>query len=209
MGKYDNSLSNIEKVLNNLPDMNILDNSILVVVDMNNGFVREGLLSSERVKGIVDNVEDIVKKFDEFGNKIIYLSDCHSEDSLEVERLGVHCIEGTKETEIIEELQKYRGVVIKKKTINGGLSEGFYEEMENYSEFDNVYIVGCMTDICVYSLVTTLRAYYDKYKKDIDIIIPKNCVETYDVEGHNGDLMQNIFLYSMLNYGINVVRRVK
>ena len=82
---------------------------VLIVVDMVNGFVREGALADKHIEGTINNQLALIKKYQEEGNLVIFIKDTHTKDSVEHDRFGraLHCIEGTKEAELIEELKPF------------------------------------------------------------------------------------------------------
>ncbi len=82
-------------------------------------------------------------------------------------------------------------------------------DIESYSDLDNFIVVGCCTDICVYQFVLTLKAYFNQNNLDKNIIVPMNLVETYDIDNvHCGDLLNTVFLNSMIQNGIKIVKEI-
>ena len=82
-------------------------------------------------------------------------------------------------------------------------------DIEKYKNLDNFIVVGCCTDICVYQFVLTLKTYFNQNNLDKNIIVPISLVETYDIdEIHSGDMLNTIFLNSMIQNGINVVKEI-
>ena len=49
--------------------------SVLFIVDMNNGFAREGALSSERVEKIIPNIVKAIEGFKGNGDRIVAFTD--------------------------------------------------------------------------------------------------------------------------------------
>ncbi len=211
---YNEVLQDIEEELKNQPTLNLSSinpsNTVLLVIDMTRGFAREGILSSTRVDNIIPNIKELVNKAKEKNIEVIYFGDAHSEDSPEVKRLGKHCMEETSESEIVEELKGLEDKLFLKNSTNGFLNNQFFSWFDkNKENIKNYIVTGCVTDICVYNFATTLRAYLDKEEIESDIYVPINCVETYDVELHDGNLMNTVYLFGMLNYGIQIVNYVK
>ncbi|MFW6268633.1 MAG: cysteine hydrolase family protein [Bacillota bacterium] len=215
MSKYDEILNRIENTIKEQPVYEIdyfdPEKTVLIVIDMTEGFTREGILSSPEVESIIPDIKRLVQKADKRNIEIIYFADAHSEESPEVKRLGDHCLRGTSESEIVEELKGYEDIKILKNTTNGFLAEDFQNWLENnIYNIKNYIITGCVTDICVYNFATTLRAYLDKEEIiEAELYVPVNCVATYDLELHQVDLMNNIYLYGMMNYGIKLLKEIK
>ena len=66
-------------------------------------------------------------------------------------------------------------------------------------------VTGCCTDICVMQFVLTLKAAWNQADRPVEIIVPRQLVETYDAPGHSGELMGGAALVSMLGNGVRVV----
>ena len=79
--------------------------TLLVVIDMINGFAREGALASPRVEGIIPAVAGLSRRCAELRIPRIALSDCHTPSSAEFASYPPHCLEGTREAELVEELK--------------------------------------------------------------------------------------------------------
>ena len=69
----------------------------LIVVDMVNGFVREGVLHDERIARIIPNQVELIKKNQEERELTIFIKDTHDVDAVEFKRFGntKHCVRGT------------------------------------------------------------------------------------------------------------------
>lgn len=74
----------------------------------------------------------------------------------------------------------------------------------------NTFIVaGDCTDICVMQFCLTLKTWFTAQNRTSEIIVPLNCVETYDSPGHNADFM-NIAAYKIMkDSGIKFVSEIK
>ena len=53
--------------------------------------------------------------------------------------------------------------------------------MKNLRE---IIVTGCCTDICVMNLVIPLINYFDELNRDVNVIVPKYAVETYNAPNH-------------------------
>ena len=67
----------------------------LFIVDMINGFAREGALKSSRVEELIPEIVKLSKKCDEFGIQKIAFADCHTEASPEFGSYPRHSMVGT------------------------------------------------------------------------------------------------------------------
>ncbi len=189
------------------------DKTALFVVDMVNGFVYNGPLSSPRVAAIVKNIAELNEKTK--GYKKVFFLDSHENDSKEFGSFPSHCIRDTCEAELILELKTEASegsntFYIEKNSTNGFHSKKFKDWLiHNLEEVDNYIITGCVTDICVLQFALSLKSYFNEINKSKRIIVPKNCVETYDGGSHDGYLMNLFALYNMHTSGIEIVDKIK
>jgi nicotinamidase-related amidase len=110
-------------------------------------------------------------------------------------------------------------VVFEKNSISSGQKTGLNAWIADHPEVDTYIVVGDCTDLCVYQLAMQLRLEANAYQLRRRVIVPAECVETYDrsleaarQEGgfaHPGDLMHAVFLYHMALNGIEVVQAVR
>lgn len=206
-------LENYKSLINNLealPSLNIneydLNKTGLFIVDMNNGFAKEGALSSPRVEKIIEPIVDFTKLISSKINTVVAFTDTHNPDSVEFKSYPTHCLRGDKESEIVEEILNISDINILEKNSTNGF---FVMDIEKYKNLDNFIIVGCCTDICVYQFVLTLKTYFNQNNLDKNIIVSMNLVETYDIDLiHSGDFFNIVFLNSMIQNGINVVKEI-
>lgn len=159
---------------------------LLIVVDMVNGFVREGVLADPSVAHIIPEIEILVKDFLEREQGIIFVKDCHTPNSVEFKSFPPHCISGTSEAELVDELKKYEslGISIEKNSTSAMFADGFLPLIDNMTSLERVVGVGCESDICVPNLFIPLKNYFNQHDRDVEVIIPLNAVETYDSETH-------------------------
>ena len=80
---------------------------LLIIIDMVNGFVKEGTLANPEYMKIVPKQIELIKKFIERKQGILFIKDTHTSDSVEFKTFPAHCLEGTEESELIDELKVY------------------------------------------------------------------------------------------------------
>ena len=96
--------------------------------------------------------------------------------------------------------------IVKKNSTNGF----FALDSLNFDDTDNIIIVGDCTDICIYQLAITLKSYFNQNNINKDIIVPINLVDTYNIDNvHPAELLNIVFLNSMIQNGIKVVKEIK
>jgi nicotinamidase/pyrazinamidase len=153
---------------------------VVLVVDMLKGFHNLGNLANPRVAGIIPNIVQLIEKKRAEGCKIIFANDCHKPDDKEFKMFPAHCVEGTEEAELVEELENLKlpeDSVIRKTTYSA-----FYGTCLDYQlsqiKAERVILVGVCTNICILHTAADLR------NRGYEVVVPLNCVETYDAPGH-------------------------
>lgn len=181
--------------------------SCLIVVDMVNGFINEGTMADSYIRHIINENENLINNFIENNNPVIAFRDCHEEDAMEFRVFPKHCVVGTNETELVDELKKYSHAmkIFKKNSTNGMYAEGFINYINNMQDVQEFVITGCCTDICVMQLAIGLRTYFNEVNRKANIIVPMNAVETYNSPKHNREEHNNIAFNLMSNAGIQIV----
>ncbi len=182
----------------------------LVIVDMVNGFVREGALKSPRVEGLIPEIAELSKACDKLQITKLAFADCHTKASPEFDAYPAHCMIGTSEGEIVDELKEIGGyTLIPKNSTNGFLEEEFQKWFKENEHINTFIITGDCTDICVQQFAITLKSWFNMQNKKARVIVPVNTVETYDFGLHDGDFMNVMALYNMMINGIEVVTGVE
>lgn len=200
------------------------EETAIVCVDVVNGFCKEGNLASPRIENIIDPVVQLFRTAEQHGlNYYVLPQDTHPPDSKEFLIYPEHCVEGSEESKMVDELNElpnsYKFKVIPKRTINPGLERGFQEWLQEHENIRQFILVGDCTDICVYQLGMFLKI--DSVEKDtvINVIVPADCVNTYEISiddykkkgipPHPGDLTHLFFLHHMQQNGIRIVERIR
>ena len=181
---------------------------ILLIIDMVNGFVKEGALADSYINTITPNIINLIKEFKEKGFDIISVQEGHSENSKEFENFPMHCILGTKEAELIDELKPYENdmKLIRKNSTCGFVTKDFFEYFENNkNEIDEVVLAGCCTDICVLNFAIPLKTYINEHNLPITVTINKNTVETYNAPTHEREEYNKMAFKIMAQNGIVLI----
>lgn len=200
--------------INGLPTMSLSDfapeKTAMIVVDVVNGFIREGAMASPLVEDIIPAVAKLMDKCNKAEIPVVAFADCHKEDCSEFASFPPHCIENTSESELVDELKKVGGYFLMKKNSTNGFHEKIFKQCLIQNPTTNTFIVvGDCTDICVMQFCLTLKTWYTQQNRNIDIYIPVNAVETYDAPGHDADFM-NIAAYKLMkDSGIKFVKEIK
>lgn len=199
--------------IESLPDaeLNGLDprTSMAVFVDIINGFINEGAMAAERVGDIIPANAELLRKCSEAHIPAAAFADCHGEGAAEFLSFPPHCIEGTDESEVVKELKDIGGyVLIPKNSTNGFHEDKFRELLKSRPETETFIVTGDCTDICVMQFCLALKTYFTQRDRQVRIIVPVSCVETYDAPFHGSDLC-NIAAYKLMkDSGIEFVRNI-
>ena len=133
---------------------------VLVVIDMQNDFLT-GVFGSEYAASVIKPISGYAR---EFNGDVFFTKDTHYEDtfsnSLEGQAFPLHCAKGTEGHEICRELADLAN---ENNTIEKA-GFGSVDLVEVVKDYDNVYLVGVCTDICVISNALLLRAHYPNKK---------------------------------------------
>ncbi len=204
--KNMDSLAAVREQLESLPEWSpdSLDRrrTVVLTIDMNQGFTRTGALASPRVAAIIPRTAAFLRDCRERGIPIIGVTDCHRSDAAEFRSYPVHCLEGTAESELVGEIRDLPNSVIRKNSTNAFFAPGMADALKNVK---TVVVTGCCTDICIQQFVLTLKAACNQEERLLEIIVPRQLVETYDAPDHDAELMGTAALASMLGNGVKVV----
>lgn len=212
--KSTNALEQIYIMLEKLPSVKLTDlkpdETAFVIVDMINGFVREGALKSPRAEALIPEIVRLSKACDRLKITKIAFADCHSERSPEFDSYPVHCIGGTSESEIASEIKEVGGyILIPKNSTNGFLEEKFHKWLDQNRHIDTFIVSGVCTDICVQQFSITLKTWFNAMNRKSRVIVPVNTVDTYDLGVHDAELTNVMALYNMSINGVELVSEIK
>jgi nicotinamidase/pyrazinamidase len=153
---------------------------VLIATDVQEGFTRRGNLASETCTAAVPRVRGIVEHELSAGTPVIFTKDSHVENDAEFRMFPPHCIVGTAEHDLVEELRSLepKAAAIINKHRYSAFFETELEEVLKELRPDQVHITGFCTDICVLHTTSDLR------NRDYDVVVRRKGVETFDAPGH-------------------------
>ena len=199
-------------------------NVAVCVVDMVNGFCHEGPLAGERVEGLIAPVQAAIERCFALGARHFLLpQDTHRPDALEFAQFGPHCVAGHSESDTVPELAGLPAAahftVVAKNSLHPAYGTGLQNWLEQHDAVRYFLVVGDCTDLCIYQTAMYLRLTANAAQRDCQIVVPENCVQTYDLPvglaqtigamPHDGDLMHLVFLYHMALNGVRIVKAVE
>ena len=188
---------------------------VLIIVDMVNGFVREGVLHDKSIEVIIDRQKEIIENYINEEELIIFIKDEHTQESTELKRFGntVHCEKGTSESELVDELKCYEGmdnaISIPKNSTSFMEAPKFREiipQLENVKQFE---VAGCCTDICVINGTMGLANYLDQWNIGASIYVHEDAIATYGAPGRNKEEYEYASKLLMEQQGIQLVKKMK
>ena len=94
--------------MENIKNLRVYEKA-LIVVDMVNGFVREGVLHDDKIADVIPSQVKLIKEYLKDEQLVIFIKDTHEEDAVEFKRFGntKHCVKGTTEAELVDELKVF------------------------------------------------------------------------------------------------------
>jgi len=158
---------------------------VTIVVDVLNGFCKQGNLASPRCDAAIPQIREAVEARRRAGDQLIFLADTHDPNDREFEVFPVHCVRGTVESEVVPELQPLlQAATLIRKRRYSGFFETDLEARLRAAQPGQVTVVGVCTDICVLHTVADLR------NRDYRVVVPAAAVATFDGPGHPADEVQ-------------------
>ena len=122
----------------------------LIIVDMQNDFIR-GALGSKEAVAIVDNVKERAEKLVAEGYTAFFTRDTHDEDYMETfegKYLPVkHCIDNSDGWQIIPELRNIAGFYLRKYTFGYNAWDKMFNMVFRNDEVEEIELMGVCTDI--------------------------------------------------------------
>lgn len=167
----------------------------LIIVDMVNGFVREGALADPHIAQTIKRQQELIEEYKKDGGLIIIIKDCHTKESVEHDRFGglYHCLEGTEEAELIDEYksleQEENTIVLEKNSTSfmwaKNKEEGynFQDVIDNAENLEQIDVVGCCTDICVANGVLPMMNYFDENNRRVKVYLHEDAIDTFEIPG--------------------------
>ena len=153
--------------------------NVVLVVDMVVGFMEPGhnLYCGDDARQIIPRVQQLIEREQAAGAEVIFICDTHDPDDLEFEMFPVHCVRGTEEAEVIQELQGYPGETIRKRRYSAFFETDLEQRLADLDP-DKVIMCGVCTDICV------MHTASDARNRDYVVEVPVDCVASFDADAH-------------------------
>lgn len=184
------------------------ERTAVALIDLINGFAKEGAMASARVDRLCAPVADAARRLSEQGIPLLAFADCHAPQSPEFDSYPPHCLAETPESELTEEFDGLPVTAIPKQSTNGAIEPAFQAWLDRHLQVENFLLMGDCTDICVLQFALTLKALFTRQNRRVRIVVPLHLTDTFDAPGHDADLYQAIAAKLMANGGIEIVGRL-
>jgi nicotinamidase/pyrazinamidase len=154
---------------------------VLIVTDAQEGFTRRGNLASPECTAAIPRILRIAEEELAAGTPVIFTKDSHVENDAEFRMFPPHCIVGTEEHDLVEELRslELRATAVINKRRYSAFFDTELDRVLKDLRPDEVHVCGFCTDICVLHTVSDLRS------RDYDVVVRSEGCETFDGPGHD------------------------
>jgi nicotinamidase-related amidase len=176
----------------------------LIIIDMVNGFTREGNMANKYMTNIIAENVKLVKEFLKTGDLVIATKEAHNQSSVEFKDYPEHCIEGTDEAQLVPELKVYEQYfeVFSKNSTCIAVAPKYIELIKKLINLEEVILIGGCTDICLMQAAIPTKCLFNQLDRNVKVIVPKNAVDTYDAPWHNRDEWNEMAFRFMNQAGI-------
>ncbi len=209
----DDVVHSLKKIAKNISELPVIklnnfskDNTLLIHVDIVNGFLKFGALSSNYVLNMLPNVIRLNEMSPEYDK--VFILDSHEKNAEEFKTYPPHCIKTTREDELVDELKKYtKGNVIIRKNSTNAIHSKELIKILNKKKYSNFIVVGDVTDICVMQFALALKTLKNELNIESRVIVPYSMMDTFENNdlNHNRTLMNIFGIYNMIQSGVEVV----
>lgn len=182
---------------------------MLYTVDMVNGFTKKGPLHDETILTSVPEQIKLLEKFKREREGIGFIQDSHSENCEEFKRFPKHCVKGTYEAELIDELKPYEqdSFIYLKNSTNAIFAPNMMDNLEQMPNLEEVVIAGCLSYICVNNFGISLKNYFEQYNRDIAVYAVKQAIA--NIESTEKAYQDEVAYYMMEQNGIIIVDNIE
>jgi nicotinamidase-related amidase len=163
----------------------------LVVVDMQNDFVKEGgSLLVPDAEGTIPAIRGLLDGARRSGMKVVFTQDTHTEGDPEWDIWPEHVREGTWGWEIVDELSPREDEVVIRKVRYDAFYGTHLDHFLRLWDTKTLVLCGTVANICVhYTAASAALRWYD-------VVIPKDATSALDPFDLESSLRQTAFLFN-------------
>ena len=156
----------------------------LLVIDMLVGFLEPGrpLYVGDEAARIISRVERLILSEKAKGTNIVFVADTHEIDDLEFQMFPPHCVKGTEEAKVIDQLAPYADSILQKRRYSAFFETDLETRLRTL-DTDKLMLCGVCTDICV------MHTAADARNRDLAVEISPSTVASFDEGAHNYALL--------------------
>jgi nicotinamidase-related amidase len=165
--------------------------TVLIVVDMQNDFVKEGgSLVVPDAEGTIPAIRRLLDLARETGMKIAFTQDTHTDGDPEWEIWPEHVREGSWGWRIVDELEPREDELVIRKVRYDAFYGTHLDHFLRLWDVDTLIVCGTVANICVhYTAASAALRWYD-------VIIPKDATSALDPFDLESSLRQTAFLFA-------------
>ena len=164
--------------------------SALVVVDMQNDFVKEGgSLLVPDAEGTIPNIRVLLDLARKSGMKVVFTQDTHNEGDPEWEIWPVHAREGSWGWEIVQELAPLAGEAVIRKVRYDAFYGTALDHLLRTWGVETLLICGTVANICVHYTAASAALRW------FEVVIPRDATSALDPFDLEASLRQTSFLF--------------
>lgn len=160
----------------------------LLVIDVQHDFIdKDGAIPCNGGPQIISKIKGLIVESHRVGIPVIFTREVHRSHKVDFGREldgdePLHCVEGSKGADIVDELAPDKSdYVIVKRRYSGFFGTDLEILLRGLS-VDTLYITGAATDVCVY--LTAM----DAHQFDFKVRIPRDCVSGTSQAAHDAAL---------------------
>ncbi len=163
----------------------------LVVVDMQNDFVKEGgSLVVPDAEGTIPAIQDLLRLARDSGMKVVFTQDTHAAGDPEWDIWPEHVEEGSWGWEIVDELAPRENEFVVRKIRYDAFYGTHLDHFLRYWGVDTLVLCGTVANICVhYTAASAALRWYG-------VIVPKDATSALDPFDLESSLRQTAFLFN-------------
>lgn len=163
----------------------------LVVVDMQNDFVKEGgSLLVPDAEATLPNIKNLLELARESGMKVIFTQDTHGDGDPEWNIWPEHAREGAWGWRIVDELSPREDETVIRKVRYDAFYGTHLDHFLRLWNVDTLVVCGTVANICVhYTAASAALRWYD-------VVVPKDATSALDPFDLEASLRQTSFLFS-------------
>lgn len=164
--------------------------SAVVLVDMARDFIEEGGFIANaggadyraRARAIIAPLQRLVEATRAAGATVVYSTDSHTPDDLEMRKWPPHSMKGTEWAEIVSELAPQEGDLVIPKTTYSGFQSSDIESQLRERGIDTLYITGLHTDCCC------RHTSGDAFQKGFELVWVTDALQAFSQDEHERGL---------------------